>query len=62
MSQDRRPRPTAGEIAALAYQKYEERGRHDGHDLDDWLQAEREIRQGRILAEAALGLYGRRTS
>jgi hypothetical protein len=30
---------------ARAYQLYEERGRDDGHDLDDWLQAEAELSQ-----------------
>ena len=29
-------------IRARAYQIYERRGREPGHDLDDWLQAERE--------------------
>jgi hypothetical protein len=27
-----------------AYDIYEEHGKHDGHALDDWLQAEKEIR------------------
>jgi hypothetical protein len=27
-------------VAALAYRLYEARGREDGHDLDDWLEAE----------------------
>lgn len=30
-------------IAALAYELYEQRGREDGHDLDDWLEAEKRI-------------------
>ena len=30
-------------IARLAYQRFEERGREHGHDLDDWLEAEREL-------------------
>ena len=30
------------EIARRAYEIFEERGRVNGHDLDDWLQAERE--------------------
>jgi hypothetical protein len=30
-------------IALRAYQLYEERGYADGFDLQDWLQAEREI-------------------
>jgi Protein of unknown function (DUF2934) len=31
------------EIARLAYCLYEARGRRDGHDVDDWLEAEREL-------------------
>jgi Protein of unknown function (DUF2934) len=31
------------QIRARAYQLYEQRGRDDGHDLDDWLQAEAEL-------------------
>jgi hypothetical protein len=31
------------QIRARAYQLYEERGRDDGHDLDDWFQAEAEL-------------------
>jgi hypothetical protein len=40
-------------IAARAYQLYLERGCQPGHDVDDWLQAEYELRQVpvRILAE-----------
>ncbi len=30
-------------IAHRAYELYCERGRQDGHDIDDWLQAEREL-------------------
>ena len=30
-------------IAALAFAFYERRGRQDGHALDDWLAAERQI-------------------
>ena len=37
-------RPSRGEIASLAYEFYERRGRRDGHDVDDWLSAERELR------------------
>jgi hypothetical protein len=36
-------RPTKGEIARLAYHLYEARGRRDGHDVDDWVLAEREL-------------------
>lgn len=30
-------------IAQRAYDLYEQRGRQDGHDLEDWLKAEREL-------------------
>lgn len=33
------------QIRARAFQLYEQRGRDDGHDLDDWLQAEAEVSQ-----------------
>ena len=36
-------RPSREEIAQLAYIFYENRGRRDGKDLDDWLAAEREL-------------------
>jgi Protein of unknown function (DUF2934) len=36
---------TSEQIAARAYQLYLERGRTNGYDLDDWLQAEYELRQ-----------------
>ena len=31
------------QIRARAYELYEERGKEDGHDLDDWLRAEADI-------------------
>jgi hypothetical protein len=31
------------QIEVRAYELFEQRGREDGHDLDDWLQAESEI-------------------
>jgi hypothetical protein len=31
------------EIRKRAYELYEQRGSFDGHDIDDWLQAESEI-------------------
>ncbi len=34
---------TSRDIARRAYSLYVMRGREDGHDLDDWLQAEREL-------------------
>jgi hypothetical protein len=33
------------EIRIRAYELYEQRGTKDGHDLDDWLQAESEVNQ-----------------
>ena len=30
-------------VRLRAYARYEARGREDGHELDDWLQAEAEI-------------------
>ena len=36
-------RPTREEIELRAYQIYVERGCVDGHEVDDWLQAEREL-------------------
>lgn len=34
----------AGEVARVAYALYEQRGREDGHDLEDWLRAEAIVR------------------
>ena len=39
------PRPNASRIARRAYERYEARGRQHGHDMDDWFEAERELRQ-----------------
>jgi DUF2934 family protein len=36
--------PTEEEIALRAYEIYLERGKTDGNDVDDWLQAEYELR------------------
>jgi DUF2934 family protein len=30
------------QVRRRAYELYEQRGRNDGHELDDWLQAESE--------------------
>ncbi len=35
---------TADVIAQRAYALYLNRGSEDGHDVEDWLQAERELR------------------
>ena len=34
-------------VAELAYGLYEQRGREDGHDLDDWLQAESRLERAK---------------
>jgi Protein of unknown function (DUF2934) len=36
---------TEGDIARRAFELYCDRGRKDGHDVDDWLTAERELRE-----------------
>ncbi len=43
-AEDIRERPSDDDIAARAYERYEVRGRADGYALDDWLDAERELR------------------
>jgi len=35
------------EIERVAYDLYEQRGRLDGHDWEDWLEAERIVKQQR---------------
>ncbi|MBI3264084.1 MAG: DUF2934 domain-containing protein [Acidobacteria bacterium] len=37
--------PTSDEIGRRAYEIYETRGHQHGRDLDDWLQAEDELRK-----------------
>jgi len=41
------------QVRRRAFDLYEQRGRKDGHDLDDWLQAESELVQNRTKAVAA---------
>ena len=36
-------RDVRNRIAVRAYELYQERGGHDGHDLDDWLEAEQPL-------------------
>ena len=33
------------EVARVAYELYEQRGREDGRDLEDWLKAEVTVRE-----------------
>jgi hypothetical protein len=44
---------TEGEIRQRAYEIYLERGEQPGRDLDDWLDAERELRRAGIRGEQA---------
>lgn len=46
LRQDRPDEMTASNdaVARRAYELYERRGREDGHDLEDWLQAEADVR------------------
>ena len=37
------------EVERRAYQRFLERGRADGADLDDWLEAERELLASRLI-------------
>jgi hypothetical protein len=41
------PAPTHDEIAQRAHDHYLERGGSDGADVDDWLEAERELLEQR---------------
>lgn len=41
------------QIRARAHELFEQRGREQGHDLDDWLQAEAEVTQQRAKTKAA---------
>ncbi len=45
--------PIEQQIQRRAYELYEQRGRTDGHALDDWLQAEREIKSTQANAATA---------
>ncbi|MEO8408176.1 MAG: DUF2934 domain-containing protein [Oxalobacteraceae bacterium] len=42
---DKTPVDATPQIARRAYELYEQRGRHDGHEDQGWLQAEREIQK-----------------
>jgi len=46
------PEEIQDQIRRRAHELYEARGRGDGYDLDDWLQAEMEVTQ-KTEAEAA---------
>jgi hypothetical protein len=41
------------QIRCRAFELYEQRGREDGHELDDWLKAEEELTQLRTRSGVA---------
>lgn len=41
------------EIRRRAYELYEQRGKEDGHDVEDWLRAQEEIKRRRTRSFAA---------
>jgi hypothetical protein len=41
-----RPQPTTEQIAERAYEIYQSRGGTDGQDIEDWLEAERQLKRG----------------
>jgi hypothetical protein len=41
------------QIRRRAYELYQQRGRDDGHETDDWLQAESEVTQQKARTVAA---------
>jgi len=45
--------PIEQQIQQRAHELYEQHGRTDGHDFDDWLQAEQEIKGTQANAAAA---------
>ena len=42
------------QVARLAFQLYEARGREDGHDIEDWLRAEAVLQRETILPRASI--------
>ena len=47
------PQSLEEQIRHRAYELYEERGREDGHDFDDWLRAEELVTQQKARTIAA---------
>jgi len=44
-SQATQPDPSLEQIQIRAYELYEEGGRQCGHEVEDWLRAEQELRE-----------------
>ena len=47
------PQELEHQIRLRAQELYEARGREDGHDLEDWLRAEEEIREKKVRTAAS---------
>jgi hypothetical protein len=47
------PQQLEHQIRLRAHELFEARGREDGHDIEDWLQAETEVTEKRVLPIAA---------
>ncbi len=48
----RRAEVHQGRVAQLAYELYEQRGRQEGRDLEDWLNAEQQLLGSAIQGQA----------
>ena len=49
------PSADAGDVAQVAYTLYEQRGCEHGHDVEDWLEAERIVREGQRRPSSMFG-------
>jgi hypothetical protein len=47
------PQQLEEQLRQRAYELYEERGREEGHEVDDWLRAEEEITGKKVRAVGA---------
>jgi hypothetical protein len=47
------PHELEHQIRLRAHELFEARGREDGHDIEDWLQAETEVTEKKVLPVAA---------
>jgi hypothetical protein len=47
------PQGLEEQIRRRSFELYEERGREDGHEVDDWLRAEQEITRKKVHAVGA---------
>ena len=54
--QNRSRQATDRDIARRAFERYEERGRERGHDIEDWLHAERDLQDA---LSSIVGCYPR---